>query len=159
MSQVEELVGKRAHILVGSINQVKSQASSQLLNDPSVSIVEKPIRSDDFKKAIAHSIEWEKKEEFEHSISEFSKEELHPMKIRNFYLFDQLPYDVYLELTPTKYGRIISKNKTYRHQIIHSYAKKNIKHLYLKKDDYLTFLDSSIKTLLKLIYLQSLNQY
>ncbi len=147
---VEELTGKKATVLVGSINNVKAYVTAKILNEQGNYIAEKPFTLDEFKDAISNAIEWTKKEEFEESIAEFSREDLHPMKIRNFQLFDQLPYDVYLELTSTKFGKIISKNKPFGHQIIHSYAKKNIKHLYLRKDEFLKFLDSSVKSLLKI---------
>jgi HD-GYP domain-containing protein (c-di-GMP phosphodiesterase class II) len=91
-----------------------------------------------------------KKEEFEESILEFTKDDLHKMRLRNFYLFESLPYDVYLELTPTKYGKVISKNKNYSHQVIQNYSRKNIKYLYLRKDEHLKFLDTSVKNLLKI---------
>lgn len=148
--EVEEIAGKRATLIVGSPNQIRATVTTRILNDPSMVVIEKPVALEEFKKAVKHALDWGKKEEFEQSINEFTKEDLHPMKIRNFYLFDQLPYDVYLELTSTKYGKIISKNKPYNHTLIHSYAKKNIKQLYLKKDDFLKFLDQSIKNLLKM---------
>lgn len=148
--EAEEIAGKRATLIVGSSNQVRATVTSRILNDNSMIVIEKPVPLDEFKKAVKHALDWGKKEEFEQSINEFTKDDLHPMKIRNFYLFDQLPYDVYLELTTTKFGKIISKNKPYNHTLIHSYAKKNIKQLYLKKDDFLKFLDQSIKNLLKM---------
>lgn len=146
----EDVAGKRATLVIGSPNQMRATVTSKILNDSSMVLLEKPISLEEFKKAVKHALDWSKKEEFEQSINEFTKDDLHPMKIRNFYLFDQLPYDVYLELTSTKYGKIITKNKPYNHTLIHSYAKKNIKQLYLKKDEYLKFLDQSIKNLLKM---------
>jgi response regulator RpfG family c-di-GMP phosphodiesterase len=119
-------------------------------NQQTNSLVETPLALDEFKKAMAVAIDWVKKEEFEESILEFSKEDLHPMRIRNFYLFEQLPYDVYMELTATKFGKVISKNKFYTHQLIQNYSKKGVRYLYLKKDDHLKFLDTSIKNLLKI---------
>lgn len=72
------------------------------------------------------------------------------MRLRNFYLFEQVPYDVYIELTSTKFGKVITKDKFYSHQIIQNYSRKNIKYLYLRKDEHLKFLDTSIKNLLKI---------
>jgi response regulator RpfG family c-di-GMP phosphodiesterase len=51
-------------------------------------------------------------------------------------------------LTPGKYWKIISKNKNYTHQLVHSYSKKNVKFLYLRKDEHLKLLDTSIKHLI-----------
>ncbi|EQC49768.1 hypothetical protein, partial [Bacteriovorax sp. DB6_IX] len=85
-------------------------------------IVIRPIEIPKFKEAIKKAIDWASHEEFEQSIEEIDREELLPMKLRNFYLFDSLPYDVYLELTQTKFIKIISANKRYSHSDINAYA-------------------------------------
>lgn len=94
---MNELAGKRAIIVAGSANAIRSNVTSKILNDPSMSILEKPFTLESFNKAIKHAFDWGQKDEFEQSINEFTRDDLHPMKIRNFYLFDQLPYDVYLD--------------------------------------------------------------
>lgn len=148
---INDILGLRPFVFIGSPNAVKAQLTSEMIHRQNTNaLVETPIVLDEFKKAMSVAIDWVKKEEFEQSILEFSREDLHPMRIRNFYLFDQLPYDIYLELTSTKFGKIVSKNKFYSHQIIQNYSKKNIKYLYLKKDEHLKFLDTSIKNLLKI---------
>lgn len=148
---IENVLGERPFVFYGSPNSVKSQLTSAMIqNQDTHLLVETPMVPDEFKKAIDSAISWVKKEEFEQSISEFSRDDLHPMRLRNFYLFDQLPYDIYVELTATKFGKIISKNKTYSHQVIQNYSRKNVKYLYLRKDEHLKFLDTSIKNLLKI---------
>ena len=112
------------------------------------SALHRPIEEDDFVVAVNKALSWVKNEDFGSSIEEFEDDDLLPMKIRGFYLFETLAYDVYLELTSTKYTKIISANKKYSHASIHSYARKNIKHLYLKKNDYLKFLEEGIAKLL-----------
>ena len=150
-NQINETLGARPFVFIGTPNSVKSQLTNAMIqNQQTNSLVELPIKLDDFKKALNLAIEWVKKEEFEESILEFTREDLHPMRLRNFYLFEQIPYDVYIELTSTKYGKVISKDKFYSHQIIQNYSRRNIKYLYLKKDDHLKFLDISIKNLLKI---------
>ncbi|MDD4976582.1 MAG: hypothetical protein PHY93_19660 [Bacteriovorax sp.] len=154
---INETLGQRPFIFIGSPNSVKSYITSEILQRPLINfIVETPLIPDEFKKAVNASIDWVKKEEFEESILEFSRDDLHKMRLRNFYLFEQMPYDVYLELTPTQFGKVISKNKPYTQQLIQNYSRKNIKHLHLKKDEHLKFLDTSIKNLLK-IYDAKLN--
>jgi response regulator RpfG family c-di-GMP phosphodiesterase len=148
---INEILGSRPFVFIGSPNSVKSQLTNDMIhNQQTNALVETPLVLDEFKKAMNVAIDWVKKEEFEQSILEFSREDLHPMRLRNFYLFDQLPYDVYLELTSTKFGKVITKNKFYTHQLIQNYSKKGIKYLYLKKDEHLKFLDTSIKNLLKI---------
>lgn len=148
---ITNTLGTRPFVFIGSPVSVKSYITNAILQRPLTNfIVETPLVPDEFKKAVAGSIEWVKNEEFEESILEFSRDDLHKMRLRNFYLFEQMPYDVYLELTPTKFGKVITKNKTYSHQIIQNYSRKNIKYLYLRKDEHLKFLDTSIKNLLKI---------
>lgn len=148
---ITDTLGQRPFVFVGSPSSMKSYITPEILKATETSfMVETPLAPDEFKKAMQSSLDWVKKEEFEESILEFTKDDLHKMRLRNFYLFEQLPYDVYLELTPTKYGKVISKNKTYSHQLMQNYSRKNIKYLYLRKDEHLKFLDTSIKNLLKI---------
>jgi response regulator RpfG family c-di-GMP phosphodiesterase len=146
-----DTLGVRPFVFIGTMNSVKSQLTNDMVhNQQTNALVELPLIMDEFKKAVTLAIDWVKKEEFEESILEFSRDDLHPMRLRNFYLFEQVPYDVYIELTATKFGKVISKDKFYSHQIIQNYSRKNIKYLYLRKDEHLKFLDSSIKNLLKI---------
>lgn len=148
---INDTLGQRPFVFYGSPASMKSYMTPAILQATYTSfMVETPLVPDEFKKAVQASLDWVKKEEFEESILEFTKDDLHKMRLRNFYLFETLPYDVYLELTPTKYGKVISKNKNYSHQLIQNYSRKNIKYLYLRKDEHLKFLDTSIKNLLKI---------
>lgn len=148
---INETLGTRPFVFIGSPSSVKSQITNEILQKPFTNfLVETPLVPEELKKSVNSAIEWVKQEEFEESILEFSRDDLHKMRLRNFYLFEQLPYDVYLELTATKFGKVISKNKPYTHQMIQNYSRKNIKFLYLRKDEHLKFLDASIKTLIKI---------
>lgn len=148
---INDTLGQRPFVFIGSPASMKAYMTPTILQATATSfIVETPLVPDEFKKAVQSALDWVKKEEFEESILEFTKEDLHKMRLRNFYLFEQLPYDVYLELTPTKFGKVISKNKPYSHQLIQNYSRKNIKYLYLRKDEHLKFLDASIKNLVKI---------
>lgn len=150
-NSITDTLGVRPFVFIGSPNSVKAQLTNDMVhNQQTNALVELPLVLEEFKKAINLAIDWVKKEEFEESISEFSRDDLHPMRLRNFYLFEQVPYDVYIELTSTKFGKVISKDKFYTHQVIQNYSRKNIKYLYLRKDEHLKFLDTSIKNLLKI---------
>lgn len=154
---ITEVLGTRPFVFIGSQNSIKSQLSSEILDNQETNMVlDFPLGPEEFKKAVNQAHDWVRKEEFEQSILEFSRDDLHPMRLRNFYLFEQLPYDVYIELTSSKFGKLLSKNKPYTHQLIQNYSRKNIKYLYLRKDEHLKFLDTSIKNLIK-IYSAKLN--
>lgn len=148
---INETLGTRPYLFIGSPGSMKSQITNDILQRPQTNfLIETPLSLDGFKKAVSSSIEWVKQEEFEESILEFTRDDLHKMRLRNFYLFEQVPYDVYIELTPTKFGKVISKDRPFTHQLIQNYSRKNIKYLYLRKDEHLKFLDTSIKNLLKI---------
>ncbi len=150
-NNVTDTLGVRPFVFIGSVNSVKSQLTNEMvLNQQTNALIELPLILEEFKKAVNLAVDWVKKEEFEESILEFSRDDLHPMRLRNFYMFESVPYDVYIELTATKFGKVISKDKFYSHQVIQNYSRKNVKYLYLRKDEHLKFLDTSIKNLLKI---------
>ncbi len=150
-TQINDTVGVRPFVFIGTPNSVKAQLTDNMVhNHQTNALVELPLVLEELKKAVNLAVDWVKKEEFEESIVEFSRDDLHPMRLRNFYLFEQVPYDVYIELTSTKFGKVITRDKFYSHQIIQNYSRKNIKYLYLKKDEHLKFLDTSIKNLLRI---------
>jgi HD-GYP domain-containing protein (c-di-GMP phosphodiesterase class II) len=148
---INDTLGVRPFIFIGTSASMKAYITTEILQNPATNfLVETPIAPEELKKAVMSCIEWVKQEEFEESILEFTKDDLHKMRMRNFYLFEQMPYDVYLELTPTQFGKVITKNKPFSHQLIQNFSRKNIKFLYLRKDDHLKFLDISIKNLIKI---------
>jgi response regulator RpfG family c-di-GMP phosphodiesterase len=145
-----DTLGERPFLFIGSPASLKGQITNNILEKSQTNfLIKTPILSKDLVEAVNSSIDWTKQEEFDESIQEFKKEDLQKMRMRNFYLFDQLPYDVYLELTSNHFGKIISKNRPYSHQLIRNYAKKNVKYLFIKSDEYLKFLDLSIKSVIK----------
>ena len=148
--KILETIGERPFIFIGGTNAIKSFLTQEILLNKQLNfVIETPLEFEFLNMAIQNSLDWIKKEEFQESIVEFLKEDLHPMRLRNFYLFDQLPYDIYTELTSTKFGKVIAKDKFYTHQLIQNYSKKGVKHLFLKKDEHLKFLSLSIQTLIK----------
>lgn len=148
--KIVDIIGMRPFVFIGSpkagveqnINEVVSRSSLNFL-------IETPLVEEEFKIPVGQAIAWVQQEEFEESIQEFERSELHRMKLRNFYLFDQMPFDVYVELTSTKYSKIISKNKPLSGRIIQDYLRKKVKHFYIKNDDNIKFLNSSILNLTK----------
>lgn len=146
---ISEVIGSRPYIFIGSQSAQKSQLNSEIINKSNTTfILEPPLNLQSFKTTLAHCQTWIKNEEFEQSIQEFHKDEMRPMRLKNFYLFDVLPYEVFIDLSNNKYGKVISKNKPFSQKLIHAYAKKNIKVLHVKKSDYLKQLDQSIKNLI-----------
>ena len=148
---INETLGLRPFIFIGSSNSIKSHVTSEILKYPLLnSVLKSPLLQHELLKAVKSSLEWVKNEEFEESILELNHSDLQRIRLRNLYLFEQIPYDVYLELTPKKFGKIISKNKPYSHQLIQNYSRKNVKYFHFKKDDHLHFLQNSIKNFIRI---------
>lgn len=147
--EILEIAGERPLIFLGDKVSVKARVDQELYEDHEYNgVIYRPYDLEDFKNVIQAGLDWASEEEFEQSVEEFDPSELLPMKIRSFYLFDRLNYDVYLEFTSTKYARVIKANSFFSHGQIHSFARRNIKFLYLKKDEYLRFLEESARALI-----------
>ena len=143
------LTGEKPYVFIGAKVHINDRVDEDLyMRSEMNELIFRPIDTNTLISKIQKCIDWAKNEEFEKSIEELDKDDLLPMKLRSFYLFNKLPYDVFIELTSTKYVKIISANKKYLHSEINSYAKKRIKHLYLRKNEYLKFLEDSIEALL-----------
>ncbi len=157
--QVTEVIGLRPYLYIGTQNAIKSQLTTELVNNHKTNFVlEVPLKPQELKKAVSNCLTWIKNEEFEQSIQEFSKDEMRPMRLKNFFLFESLPYDVYIEVANNKYGKVISKNRFYSHKLIQNYSKKNIKSLHVKKTEHLKMLDSSIKNFTSVFKMKNIDK-
>lgn len=151
-----DLAGDRPLIFLGH-NTIINDRISQEVYDANANNekILKPINRDDFlddfKNSTDTALKWAKDEEFATSIEKIDPEDFVKMKIKSFYLYTVFPYDIYLEFTPTQYIKIISANKPYTINTLATYAKKNIKHLYIRKDDQLKYLEEEAKKCLKAI--------
>ena len=156
--KIIETVGERPIIFMGASVHIKDRVDNDLYNNhPINGILTSPYDVEEFKEVIQASLDWAQKEEFEESIEELDKDDLLPMRIRNFYMFKLVPYDVYLELTATKFIKIIKRNTPYTHSKIQTYAKKNIKNLYLGKNDFIKMLEDGIEKVTKALLQKNLS--
>ena len=156
--QAIDIAGVRPVLFIGEVALINSRVPESIHEDeesPYDTII-RPLSVDIFLNRIEAALGWLKKEDFEQSIDEIDPKELLPMRLRNFYLFKEVPYDVYLELTNTKFLKVISKNEPYTHAQLISYSKRHLKQLYLKKDVYLQFLEDGIKEVSKVLFVKNL---
>ena len=151
-----DLMGPRPILFFGHASVIKDRISQSLFDSNEFNeMIYKPLDRNDLlaeiKEKVDKALSWAQEEEFEQSIEEVNPEEFIPMKIRGFYLYNIFPYDIFLSITKTNYIKIISANKNYSHSTLATYAKKNIKFLYIKKDDQLQYLDSEADKCLTLL--------
>lgn len=141
-----ETIGPRPLLFVGTPAMIKDRVKEEFFNEyDMVSIYNKPYRPEELTEAIQEALGWAKQQEFEESVVELDPDQFLPLKLRNFYLYDQVPFDVYIELTKTKFLKAISANKKYHQSQIQDFGKRNIKYLYLEKNEHLNFLENSLK--------------
>ncbi len=140
-----DTVGPRPLIFVGTPTMIKDRVREDFFDaHEMVSLYNKPYEPEQLTKSIEDAINWAKKEEFENSIVELNPDEFLPLKLRNFYLYNKVPFDVYVELTKTKFIKALSANKPYTQSQIQEFQRRNIRYLYLEKNEHLTFLENSI---------------
>lgn len=115
----------------------------------------KPFDREDFKDDLLNKINnalvFAKKEEFELSIEEVNPEDFIQMKLKSFYLYNSFPHDIYMEITSTKYIKILAANKPYTVTTLSTYAKKNVRFLHIRKDEQLEYLEGESRKCLKAI--------
>ena len=137
--------GPRPLIFVGTPTMIRDRVKEEFFNEHEmVSLYHKPYQTNEVIGIVSDAISWAKKEEYESSIVELDPNSFIPMKLRNFYLYESVSFDVYVELTKTKFIRAISANKAYTQATIQDFQKRNIKYLYLEKNEHLSFLENSI---------------
>lgn len=144
-----ELSGSRPILYTGHQVNFNASISQELFDEnESSQFIAKPFGQDSFKQDLESKLNIILKavasENREHSIEQIDPNNFIKMKLRGFYLFEEFPYDIYLEITPTRYLKLLPANTKYGHSFFASYAKKNIKFLHIKKDDQLDFLEAEI---------------
>ncbi len=77
------------------------------------------------------------------------KKERVPIRIRNFSRLNEVPYDIYLDLSEGKYIKIINKNETFTSDTISKFAKKKVRYFYLEKNEHLEFLENTVDRLIE----------
>jgi hypothetical protein len=158
-----ELAGDRPFIFLGTDSVISDRISQELYqsnsyNEKLLKPLDRNDITEDIEVKMSSALEWAKEEEFETSLEEINPKDFVSMKLKSFYLYNTFPYDIHLEITSTQYIKILSANKNYTISTLSAYAKKNVKVLYIKKDDQIKYLEEeSLKCLkaLKKISIQS----
>ena len=135
-----EMTGSRPLLFLGREAILKDLISDELFHshEKNGKIFKPTSRndfSDDLREFVGGALNWAKQEEYEEAIQEVDPKDFLPMKIRTFFLYESFPFDLYLSITTKSYIKIISAGKPYTHATLSKYAKKNVKHLYIKKDE------------------------
>lgn len=142
-----DFIGERPIIFFGSESVFKAKISDELFNTSEFnSTIFKPIEREGFVSELKTTMDkiksWVKEETESVASAEINPDDYMRMKLKSFYLYDKINYDVHMAITPTSYMKLIEAGQPYTHSLLNQYAKKGIKHLSILKDDQLKFLES-----------------
>lgn len=142
-----EFTGERPILFLGTEQVFNDRISMELFNSNQYNEpIFRPISRDDFsgeyQEKLKSALLWAKQEEFAENVIEINPDDYIKIKLKSFYLYNEFAYDIYMSVTSTCYIKLITKNKSYSHSTLSQYARKNVKYLYIKKDDHLKYLET-----------------
>lgn len=145
-NSIIELIGEIPIIFTGQKSFLNSQIDDDFyLKNDFCQIYELPFHHKRLIDILEGPITFAENREIDNNaIINIRPEEYLPLRLKNLYLFKKIQYDAYIEITQKKYLKVISKNVSYRESEILSLQKRNIKYVYLKKDDQLKLLSESL---------------
>lgn len=146
---ISDFGGQRPFIYIGSETIVNDRLDDSIYDiNKQTKILTTPYNISIFKSTVNICINWAKQEEFDHSLVDVDRDNYLPMKIRNFYHHKKIPYNAFMEITSTKFVKLIEKHEPYTESQIVSYAQKGVKVLYLEKEEQLKFLEENADNLI-----------
>lgn len=141
-----EMFGNRAIIFTGESQMIATRVKQELYQNQEMTFVyEKPYLADKFITMLKKALVWIEEEKFENSIVEMEERDFVSTKLRNFYLFQKIPFNAYIQLGKNKFILAISEDTRFSHTDIRAFQKRGIKNLYVQKNENLEFLENSIK--------------
>ena len=150
--KLAELAGPRPTLFLGSPSVVNTRVSGETLNAHKCNqILDRPLNIDKLVEFMTTVINWLAEENFEEGLHEINPLDYIPMKVKNFYFFNKIEQDAYVEVTETKYMKIIVKGKEYHPSLIDRFVARGIKKLFLEKSELTQFLEDSVHKLSKLL--------
>lgn len=143
-----KFIGERPCLFIGNKATITDRVDQEFFermdeNDIILAPIENDI--DDLKNKITACSRWAAEQEYEQSIGDVKRDDFIGMRIKSFYMFDTFAYDLYVEVTSTRFLKAIMKNTPFSQGDIQRYVKKGIKMFFVKKDEQLKFLEETIQ--------------
>lgn len=147
-----EAAGQKPIIFLGSEDSTKEIITSDFFSLYKTNeVIEKPYSDEKLKNCIEKALDWSKRNTSGEAHKTVLEEEYVPIKLKSFYLYEKVAYDVYYMVYTDNYMKVITKNKRYTESTIQNLAKKNIRDLYLVKSEKIKFLDESMKKAIEVL--------
>jgi len=146
--EVTDLLEDFPIILWGDHLSAKNRIPQNFTNiNPTNASIFAPFSLNNFAIIIKQALAWIQDLEDREKTVELDKDECVAVKIKNFYRFEEMDYDVYLEKGDDKFLRIITKGEAFNQALIQRYVRLGTKELYLQKEMRVKFLDKTIDNL------------
>lgn len=141
-----EAAGQKPMIFLCEKTQVKDVLTSDFFNLYATNeLLEKPYSTENLVEKIKKALDWGQENKSNETHKEAPQEEYVPVKLKSFYLYEKVAYDVYFKVYTDNYMLVITKNKRYPESTIVNLAKKRVKDLYLIRSEKIKFLTESIE--------------
>lgn len=153
LNAIMDVSGNRPIVICGNEEDLKSINKGLIFKNEANCVLKDYNDDDKIKKVINSAIEWSKKQNSVATDDEDEQEEAGEqgpvryisMKLRNLYLYETFPNDLYVKIGENRYVIAIEKDTEIREYEIAKLVKRKIKTLYIERDSHIKFLDSSMK--------------
>lgn len=156
-----DISGSVPFIFMGTDTMINDRVSAEVFESNAANQkLLLPITVENFKAAVDEIIQSKMQNEFQESLVDLSEDHFMHIKVKNFYLFDKIPYEVFIKITPKRFSKVLDKDEEYREAFIQRFVKKGVRYFYLKKEDHLKFLEQSANQIInvfKKIKLEPIN--
>lgn len=148
VEMISDEIGECPIIILGNNSKLKHD---DLKNNLFVTRFPIPIDPILFKSYMEKLFEEKIEEESKGEVIDKSPESFISLRLKSFYLYNSLPYDVYMQITERQYMKVLSKDMAYNEGTIQKLKERNVRYLYLEKDNHITFLEKSMHTVQKTV--------
>lgn len=152
LEEIIDVNGDCPIIFTGTQTMIKDRVEDQVfesnkLNDK----MPKPIDKDKILNIVKPLIDNIRPKMNREGVLEVDPNEFIKMKVKFFYLYESFGYDLYTEVTQTKYMKVIEANLPYSHSYIHKFIKNAITYFYIHKDDHLRYLEEESQKCIRVL--------
>jgi HD-GYP domain-containing protein (c-di-GMP phosphodiesterase class II) len=154
--EILDVSGVRPVLFLGREAFLKDRISQEIFGSHENNVlIPRPYDIDQMRVAITNALGWAEAAEFEDNMIQKDLNEFIPIKIKSFYYSQSFAFDVYLEVTTNNFVKIIAQDKPYSLSLLQTYARKNVKFLYLLKTDHIAYLENEIEKFIELFKAES----
>ncbi len=140
-----EKFGERPILFIGKDDSLTDYVDQDFCSEfDFVNTILRPIEQIHFEEQLKNAAIWTQNNNFSSDIVDLQKDEFLPIRLRNFKLFNSVPFNAFMEVIPGQFVKAITKNKKYHFSTLHQLIKRNVRFLYMERSERLSFIESSI---------------